>query len=339
MTVQVDKINKICIFAWSLKGDLFIRVPIMEAVAKRFPDAEITAVVDPNNVDVFENHPDIANLFPFNRKKKPLLKYIYGSLTNILTLRKEKFDLSIDLYNGGLSPDISRLVNARIRLGFDHTPALRRASNLLATHPRIYKHWTREISEILRPLGIDPDTVRKGTSYYCSEKSRAFAKSFLADYMGKRLVAINLGAGAPNKCWPVESFVETAVRLSDKYGFIPVVFTNPGMEYLTDRFVELYSPQGKMLHLPRMPFDREAAIIERCEAIITGDTSLMHLASGVKCPILALFLETAPEAVEPEDCLFVACCKGGKSAASELSIDYVIDKFEELERKIQDRKI
>jgi ADP-heptose:LPS heptosyltransferase len=156
------------------------------------------------------------------------LTYLSGTVANILKLRRQKFDLSIDLYNGGSSPRISRFVNSRVRLGFDHTPKMRKASNLLATHPRIHKNWTREISEILRPLGIDPGSVRRGTSYYYSEEAKSYAREFLSLHCEERLVAINLGAGTPEKCWPVERFVGLAARIKDSYGFIPIGFYQSG---------------------------------------------------------------------------------------------------------------
>jgi ADP-heptose:LPS heptosyltransferase len=95
-----------------------------------------------------------------------------------------------------------------------------------------------------------------------------------------------------------------------------------------------------------MPFDREAAVMELSEAVITGDTSLMHLASGVKRPILALFLATSPDAVAPEDCPFVACHKDDslydrfaddKIGTAPLSVDYVAEKFDQLMELVENK--
>lgn len=307
MSVSLDNIRTICILGWGLKGDLFIRVPVIEAVKKRFPEARITVVVDPNNMDVLDNHPDVSDVFAFSRKKKPLASYLAGSIANIRKLRRRHFDLSINLYSGGSSPLIMRLVNARVRLGFDHSKALRKSNNLLAHHPSFCQHWTRAFAHVLQPLGVDPLGVRLGTSYYCREESRAKAVELLAPYGDTRLLAINLGAGGEEKRWPVERFVALAALAHDEYAMMPVVLTNPGMEFLSDQFMAGYQGHGNALHLPRLPLDIEAAVMERCDVVLTGDTALMHIASGLKRPVLALFTDTRPEAVEPEDCPFVAC--------------------------------
>ncbi len=54
---ELGDIGTICVLGWGLKGDLFIRIPLIEALKERFPQARITVVVDPGNVIVLENHP------------------------------------------------------------------------------------------------------------------------------------------------------------------------------------------------------------------------------------------------------------------------------------------
>lgn len=90
-------IRKICILGWGLKGDLFIRIPIIEALKERFPQARITVVADPGNVIVLENHPDVDQIFAFGRKKTPIYRYVVNTISNTLALRRQHFDLSVNL--------------------------------------------------------------------------------------------------------------------------------------------------------------------------------------------------------------------------------------------------
>ena len=125
MYFDITSINKICILSWGLIGDVFIRVPIMEAVKQRFPHALIDVVVDPSSAGVLTNHPAINKIIPFSRKKRPRGAYLFNSLRNILFLRRQQYDLCINLYCGGSSPLISRLTGSRYRLSYNHTTALR----------------------------------------------------------------------------------------------------------------------------------------------------------------------------------------------------------------------
>lgn len=109
---------------WGLKGDLFIRIPLIEALKERFPQARITVVVDPGNVIVLANHPAVDHVFPFGRKKKPLYRYMFHAIRNALLLRRQRFDLSLDLYavhgTGGVHARVPRYaVDGGIMLGHD----------------------------------------------------------------------------------------------------------------------------------------------------------------------------------------------------------------------------
>lgn len=349
MSIDIGQVKTICVLGWGLKGDLFIRIPVIEALKKQYPDAEISVIVDPNNVDVLSNHPDVAEVFPFSRNKKPLLKYLAGAMVSIRRLRRHGFDLSVNLYSGGSSPLIMKLINARVRLGFDHSRALRRSNNLLARHPSFCQHWTTAFAAVLEPLGIDAASVRRGTSYYCRDESKQYAQGLLQPYGDAEFIALNLGAGSADKRWPIDRFVALARQASSRYGMVPVVFTNPGMESLAAQFAQAYAPYGEVLHLPRIPLDQEAAIMERCSVMVTGDTALLHIASGLKCPILALFTHTRPEAVEPEDCPFVACYTeradsvdecGRPVVNTELPVEVVLDGLARLMRQLDtDEKV
>lgn len=310
--VELGRVDRILVLGWGLIGDLFIRVPLIEAIKARFPDAEMTVVVDPICVTVLENHPACDRVIAFNREKSPLKKYMQRYVSQVIALRREHFDLCVNLYCGGGSPLISQLINARIRLCFDHTPALRRANNLMVPRPSFCGNWTRDLGRMLHPLGISAKQIRRGTSYFCSQEAKEFAGAFLAGNNAS-LMAINLGAGADEKRWPVARFVELTIRANREYGFKPLVFTNPGMEQLADEFVSHYSSHGEALHAPLISIDQVAALMLHCDYIVTGDTALMHLAFGLKRPTLALFTYTRPETVEPEDTPHICCFVPGSS--------------------------
>lgn len=335
---ELENINTICVFCWALIGDVFIRVPTIEALKARFPKASIVAVVDPAGKRVLINHPDVAEVFVFERSKKPLFKYIVRTLKNILMLRKRKFDLSVNLYSGGASPRIVRLINARIRLGFDHTPALRKSNNLLVRHPDLSKQWYRGFGSILHPLGVTLEYIRGGSSFYCSNEAEQFASDFF-NGNSRKYVAINLGAGKDVKRWPVDRFVQLAGHISNKYDLHPMVLSNPGMTELADEFADKYQAIGHCIKAPLIYLDKDAALMKRCQFVITADTSIMHLAFALKLPTLVLFTHTRPEPVLPDECLYRFCFipdstekdpYGQPLGRADIPVEMVFEKFDEL---------
>jgi len=299
-------IKTICVYCWGLLGDVFVRVPVIEALKQKFPDSRITVVVDSYSRKVIDNHPDIDSILIYDRKKKPRFKYLINSIKGILYLRRKKFDLSINLYSGGTSALITRLTNARIRIGFNHTKKLRKANNVLVEHPSICQNATKVLAELLIPLEINKEQVRSGSSYYCLPKYQKKAKILLND-KNVKYIGLNLGASTPDKIWSVQNIVTLLTEIAKDYNIVPVVFENPGQEYLAHEFNSLYKVYGKSIMLTGFKFPEEAAVLEKCDILITGDTGLMHLGSGVKTPLFAFFLVTRPEPVMPEDCPFHAC--------------------------------
>lgn len=305
---DIENIDNICVICWGLIGDVFIRVSLLESLKNRFPESSLTVIVDPASAVALRGHPDIDEVIKFSRKKSPVLAYLKNTFINMFMLRKKKFDLSLDLYGGGSSIFLTRIINARLRISFSHKASLRRVNNYRVKVPSFCENWTSELSKLLLPLGIDK--VRQGTSYYCSNASFDFADKWLATIPDKKIV-INLGAGAENKIWDISNFVDLAEIISINNSFHPIVLTNPGQTNLVNEFENLATGRFDFSILPETSFANVAAVISRTGLIITGDTSIMHLAFGLKCPTLGIFTRTRPEIVDPEDSLHIACFMEG----------------------------
>jgi ADP-heptose:LPS heptosyltransferase len=139
---------------------------------------------------------------------------------------------------------------------------------------------------------------------------------------GNLYIAFNLGAGADEKRWPVSRFVELAQVISEKYGYMPLVFTNPGMEYLAQEFAEQYEGENSLLVLPLIPFEQVGAVMRLCDYVVTGDTSIMHMAFGLKRPTLVMFTHTRAEIVAPEDSPYRSCFRADPNNIDPYGLPY-----------------
>ena len=331
--VITGNINSICLIFLGLKGDLLLRTPIIETIKIKFPKVKITVVVDEGNQDIMENNPDIHNVLTVNRNKKNRFRHIKNMLTHILELRRKKFDVMINFYGGGSTSLIIFLVQAKYRIAFTHQKRAKYANNILIDPPKIPDgHSVAYISHLLTPLGIDPYSVRKGASFYLSDSEKYHAEKKLERYSEDNIIAINLGAGAANKCWPVPFFIELSKQLHSKYKMIPLVFTNPGMENLTEDYLSGINGVIPVIKMPLSSFRRDAAIMEKCNVVVTGDTSLMHLSIALHKPTIAIFLNTEPKHVSPDEDWFIACDL--RNNKSESGIDMVMQAFHQLKNLI-----
>ena len=330
---RLDKVATILVLCWGLIGDVFIRVPLLEALRKRFPQAHIAVVVDPVAVAVLEHHPDCDEVISFDRNKKQRWRYLRETVARLVELRRRRFDLCLNFYIGGSSNRFSRIINADVRVCFDHSAELRWANNVWVPCPSFAGNWTKALGTMLRPLGIADDQIRRGTSFHCSDAAIEYARAFVRDKPGP-LVAFNLGAGDNDKRWAVEKFVALARAIRDRHGFTPLVFTNPGMEVLATAFGRLYGESAVVV--PLLPLARVGALMLECDYVVTGDTALMHLAFGLKRPTLVLFTYTRPEMVSPEDAPCIGCFvenasgemyRGKLAGSVEVPVELAIEGF------------
>ncbi len=336
---ELDSVHNICILCWGRIGDVFFRIPLIEAVKCKYKNANIYVVVDPCAYEILENHPDIFKIMVVNRAKKPKFTYIKGLYRASKKLRHSHIDLCINLYSGGSSPFFSRIINARIRLGFDHSKALRKHNTLLAEYPGFCKHWTYCLGLMLKPIGIDVTAIRMGSSFYPAQVALDNAEKIIKK--NNYYVVFNLGTGATDKNWPVKSYVKLAQLIYLEFNMIPIVLTNPDMPELAYEFIK--SNQNSIL-LPVLSFNDLAGILIKSGILISGDTSVMHLAIAVKVPNLVLFTKTRPEIVKPGDCIHEPCFIEDKNSLNtcntydgtyNIPVDYAFECFKQLKMRIK----
>ncbi len=150
-----------------------------------------------------------------------------------------------------------------------------------------------------------PDEPRRFTLQKPPEAARAAVDALLTRYAAgpatpQRYVALQLGASEERRRWPVEAFAEAAAGLA-RSGVTPVLCGSAKETHLGERFLALYREAlaGRLREAPCVNaigatgLQELAALVGRCELLITNDTGTMHLAAGLGVPVLAIFLATA----------------------------------------------
>ncbi|OIQ51861.1 ADP-heptose:LPS heptosyl transferase I [Pseudodesulfovibrio hydrargyri] len=105
-------------------------------------------------------------------------------------------------------------------------------------------------------------------------------------------VALQLGASEERRRWPVDYFRETARRLYERDGLVPVLLGARGEAGLGERFAE-GAPFPLVNCMGRTSLTELAGVLGRSRVLLTNDTGTMHLAAGLGVPLCAVFLATA----------------------------------------------
>lgn len=287
-------IKKILLLEFSRIGDTLEHEPVLRELKLMYPGTEIDAITDAANFDLLAYHPAITHAEVFKRKIKTL-KDIWRFIKLIKKIRRQKYDLLVNFYLGGISINITRFSGIPQRLGFAKTKALKKVNNLLAKAPSSFSNWLVEFTELLRPLGADPEKIWPLTRIFVAEEFQNAAQEFLE--VNKTYAAYNLATSDPIKCWPVPNYAQLAQQLYHDHGLIPVIVSNPGQTDLVDQFQALYPKDLPRVILPVMRLAKLAAVLAKMQLVITGDTGIMHMAFGLDIPTVAIFTYNRPEHV------------------------------------------
>jgi lipopolysaccharide heptosyltransferase I len=281
--------DKILIVKPSSLGDVVHSLPFLNAVRSCFPKAEIHWVIAKGLEGLLENHPMVDKLKVID---KDSWKRISRSLTTagelkrlFLDLKREKYDLVVDLQGLLRSGVITLSTLAPVRVGFSEAREGSRAFYNVRVEGGKNRHAVDRYLAIAEALGCFTDEVlfpfplmKNGV-----EKLEEIKRS-LGDY-----AVIVPGARWETKIWPAENFGRIASLLSLK----TIVVGSGSDRSIADEVVRFSG--GKAVSLAGATTLRELIPVMRGAAlVISNDTGPMHIAAGANVPVVAIFGPTSP---------------------------------------------
>lgn len=312
--------RRILIINLTRMGDLLQMTPFLSGLRRDNPDGEITLLVLKefeevcsgfpfvDKVDVFDAEGFISRL----REPDSSLMEDYRILEKMMErLKQEKFDTVINLSFSNYSALLTYILKVRDIRG----TSIDDFGNRLLKHPWIGHFYNmvdnREINlfnyvDFIRKIG--GSTRRSQMSLVVSESARTFAKTFYSTRNVSEtdwVIGLQPGASSKSKRWPAESFGALAVEVI-KQGAKVVLFGSPGEKELGERVRGAISlPSGKISRylfnmIGKTSVDQLAALLERCDLLVTNDTGTMHVATAVGTRVIELslgpvyFPETGP---------------------------------------------
>ncbi|HKA16473.1 MAG TPA: glycosyltransferase family 9 protein [Myxococcota bacterium] len=294
----------------SALGDVVHALPMLDALRRAMPDAEIGWLVEEKAASLLADHPQIDRLWVAPRAQLAALLR-RGRLIAALRLfarfarelRATGYDVVIDAHSNARSSLLAWCSGARRRIGFAHGHAKEGAGWLYTDRvvpaARLQLKVQRAL-DLLRPLGIDPRGARAVLGI--AEPTRAWARARVQELGGRPAVAIHPGVSDSGaiKQWHPERFGRTAARLARECGARCLVTWGPGERELALRVVEaaegcaaLGPETGSVLEL--------AALYEACDLVIGVDTGPLHLAAALGIPVVGLYGPTDPAVYAPWD--------------------------------------
>lgn len=290
--------QRILLVRLSAIGDVVMASALIPALREAWPQARLVWLTEEANAGLLQDNPRLQRVIVWPRrrwrqlrKERRYLQWLRELSVLVGDLRRERFDLVLDLQGLLKSGIWARLCGSGARIGLGS----REGSQWLMTRTLDTRTETPRIGgeylKLARALGLQPRHFDMDIAV--SAQAREQARELLeAAGAGGAYTVVCPFTTRPQKHWFTERWAELAQALASESGG-PVVMLGAaadrvGAEAIAKRAAGIVDLSG------RTSLGQCAAIIERAGLLIGVDTGLTHLGIAMKTPTLALFGSTRP---------------------------------------------
>jgi ADP-heptose:LPS heptosyltransferase len=267
---------KILIIRFSSIGDIVLTTPVIRCIKKQVPGVEVHFLMKKPYESVLQHNPYID--------KKHFFEDDYRKI--VVELKKEKFDLIIDLQKNFRSLKIKRSLGVKSfsfnKLNIQKWILVNFKINIL---PKV--HIVDRYMETVKSLGVINDG--EGLDYFISSEDERVI-SELPETHRKNFIGWVIGAKHNTKMLPMEKLISIGQKIKSPIVLLGGKYDFERGEKLaeTDR-LKFFNACGKFT------LNQSAALVKHASKIITHDTGLMHIAAAFNKPIISIWGNTVPE--------------------------------------------
>lgn len=270
----------ILVVRFSSIGDILLTTPLLRAIRRSQPGARITVLTKRAYLPLLSHNPHVHRVIGLAPGR---------SLSSLATeLRGDEYTDLLDLHDNLRSRVLRVLVPGRWR----SYPKHRLARALLIHAKRNRYRDRRPVAEryfsAARHLQAVPDGAPP--ELFLGEEAVEEARGWLRSTgleSEASIVAVAPGAAHATKRWPVEHWRVLIERVVDT-GAAVVIVGGPDDTPVADRLLD--AGRGRVASAAgRFGLQGTGALLQRARAVVSGDTGVMHMATAVGVPVVALF--------------------------------------------------
>lgn len=310
--VKLSPELNILVFRIGQLGDTLITFPFYNALKATYPQLRMTLLHDKHIGKSYVLARELfagENLFgsfiayPVGHTPLQKIKAYLAMLPLLLQLRKQRFDLLIDL-----SPyRKTGLVRLRDKLFFrlagikqSMTAYEYYPDKLPEGSPGPAMHEADILMLSLPALGVTPPPEREGLatiSFTDADSDEVEAwKRKTGIPSDKRWVGFGIGSRqGPIKMWPLERYIAVGRYLMEKHNVIPVIVGGPEEKEPAEQMIKAigggYSSAGQL------SVRGSARLLHECSLFIGNDTGTIHMAASSGIPCIGIFSSQTPRGV------------------------------------------
>ena len=258
-------------------GDAVLAMPFIRQTKRAFPQASIDLLAEGRNAAVFSAlHGAVDHCDAYDRRPWRFWR----------SAGRAPYDLVFDTeqYHHA-SALMAWATRAPVRVGFDTNPRRNRCYTILVP----YRHEEFEGMSFLRMLSAVTGQVAAVNWDRPFLDPRAEDLEWAKERLSPRsAVALALRGGIRERCWEPQKVRELLLRLLTRDLDICLLGGRADRGLAKD--LSRVLPRERMRNVVgQASLLQSAAVLSRCRVFVGTDSGLMHLASGVGTPVVALF--------------------------------------------------
>jgi lipopolysaccharide heptosyltransferase II len=261
-------------------GDVLLTTPLLRAIRRRHPSARMTVLTKQALIPLLSHNPNVDRVIGFQPGR---------SLTSLAAeIRAAGFTHRLDLHHNLRTRILRTLVPGR----WTTYPKQRIARSLLIYTKRNHYSDRRPVPERYFSAAADFDVVPDGAppEFFLSPDAEREAAQWLAMVglgQDRPMIAAAPGAAHATKRWPLQHWL-TLVQRVVREGFDVVLVGGPEDAPLGQALAT--KPEGRVASAAGVfGLQGTGAVLRRAAALVSGDTGVMHMATGVGTPVVAIF--------------------------------------------------
>jgi heptosyltransferase-2 len=279
-------------------GDAVMSLPAVSSICREFPDAHVVILAKPWVGDLFREHPGIREVIPY--RSPGVHEGIRGRWRLSRELKRERFGIALHLPNSLESALISFLAGIPRRAGYNTDGRGIFLTHRVPVNGKVKKrHQVEYYLHLVQSLGIE--AAQRVPCLQISRERMEEARGILQLLSAGSGPFVGISPGAQYgsaKEWFPDRFGELARRISGEMGARLLILGSAGDRKAASRIGEIAGPAALDLS-GKTTLAQALALISLCRVFVTNDSGLMHAASALSIPLVAIFGSTDPARTGP----------------------------------------
>jgi lipopolysaccharide heptosyltransferase III len=283
--------RKIIVVDLGFLGDSVQLVPALWEIKRHYPEAQLHTLSAPIGAEVLRLAPcvDRAWSFPLGSPSPPWWRH----WDLILALRRERFDLAFNFSGADRTIFLTALLGAKWRLAHD-------AGRRHFWSPWLIRDWVPRRSAEL-PVFEQRRQVLSACGFRLAAPSWELCLPAAAKQRAESLgtvgaIHFSINASMPLKEWPLRHWIELANRLLSGDAQLSIAASGSSSPREQERLRSLaagVANERLTVLPPGMPIAELAAVLQRCRLHVGADSGVLHLATALGLPAVAIFRDYA----------------------------------------------